>query len=29
MDAGDGSTTFNVPQLQGKMPQGYDGNTIT
>jgi len=24
---GDGSTTFNVPQLQGKMPQGYDGNT--
>ena len=25
--AGDGSTTFNVPQLQGKMPQGYDGNT--
>jgi len=25
--AGDGSTTFNVPQLQGKMPQGFDGNT--
>jgi microcystin-dependent protein len=25
--AGNGSTTFNVPQLQGKMPQGYDGNT--
>ena len=25
--AGDGSTTFAVPQLQGKMPQGYDGNT--
>jgi len=25
--AGDGSTTFNVPQLQGKMPQGYDGST--
>ncbi len=25
--AGDGSTTFNVPQLQGKIPQGYDGNT--
>jgi microcystin-dependent protein len=25
--AGDGSTTFNVPQLQGKLPQGYDGNT--
>jgi microcystin-dependent protein len=25
--AGDGSTTFNVPQLQGKMPQGYDGTT--
>ena len=24
---GDGSTTFNVPQLQGKMPQGFDGNT--
>ena len=24
---GNGSTTFNVPQLQGKMPQGYDGNT--
>ena len=24
---GDGSTTFNVPQLQGKTPQGYDGNT--
>ena len=25
--AGDSSTTFNVPNLQGKMPQGYDGNT--
>lgn len=25
--SGDGSTTFNVPQLQGKMPQGYDGST--
>ena len=25
--SGDGSTTFNVPQLQGKMPQGFDGNT--
>jgi len=25
--AGDSSTTFNVPDLQGKMPQGYDGNT--
>ena len=25
--AGNGSTTFNVPDLQGKMPQGYDGNT--
>ena len=25
--AGDSSTTFNVPQLQGKTPQGYDGNT--
>tara|TARA_R100001163_G_scaffold65625_1_gene63607 strand:- start:2531 stop:3166 length:636 start_codon:yes stop_codon:yes gene_type:complete len=24
---GDGSTTFNVPNLQGKLPQGYDGNT--
>jgi len=24
---GDGSTTFNVPNLQGKMPQGYDGST--
>ena len=24
---GDGSTTFNVPQLQGKLPQGFDGNT--
>ena len=24
---GDGSLTFNVPQLQGKTPQGYDGNT--
>ena len=25
--AGDTSTTFNVPNLQGKMPQGFDGNT--
>ena len=25
--AGDSSTTFNVPDLQGKSPQGYDGNT--
>ncbi len=25
--AGDGSTTFNVPNLQGKMPQGYDGGS--
>ena len=25
--AGNGSTTFNTPDLQGKMPQGYDGNT--
>ena len=25
--AGNGSTTFNVPQLQGKTAQGYDGNT--
>jgi len=25
--AGDSSTTFNVPDLEGKMPQGYDGNT--
>ena len=25
--AGDSSTTFNTPDLQGKMPQGYDGNT--
>jgi microcystin-dependent protein len=25
--SGDGSATFNVPQLQGKLPQGYDGNT--
>ena len=25
--AGDSSTTFNVPNLQGKMPQGFDGNT--
>ena len=25
--AGNGSTTFNVPDLQGKSPQGYDGNT--
>ena len=24
---GDGASTFNVPQLQGKTPQGYDGNT--
>jgi microcystin-dependent protein len=24
---GDGSTTFNVPDLEGKTPQGYDGNT--
>jgi len=24
---GNGSTTFNVPNLQGKTPQGYDGNT--
>jgi len=24
---GDNSTTFNVPNLQGKTPQGYDGNT--
>jgi len=24
---GNGSSTFNVPNLQGKMPQGYDGNT--
>jgi len=24
---GNGSTTFNVPDLQGKTPQGYDGNT--
>ena len=24
---GDGSSTFNVPDLQGKTPQGYDGNT--
>jgi len=24
---GNGSTTFNVPDLQGKAPQGYDGNT--
>ena len=22
--AGNGSTTFNVPDLQGKMPQGYE-----
>ena len=27
--AGNGSTTFNVPDLQGKMPQGYDGSTYT
>jgi len=25
--AGNGSTTFNVPDLQGKTPQGYDGST--
>ena len=25
--AGNGSTTFNVPQLQGKTPQGYDDIT--
>ena len=25
--AGNGSTTFNVLNLEGKMPQGYDGNT--
>jgi len=25
--AGDTSTTFNVPNLQGKLPQGFDGNT--
>ena len=25
--AGNGSSTFNVPDLEGKMPQGYDGNT--
>jgi microcystin-dependent protein len=25
--AGNGSTTFNVPNLQGKMAQGYDGST--
>jgi len=24
---GDGVNTFNVPNLQGKMPQGYDGST--
>ena len=24
---GNGSSTFNVPDLQGKTPQGYDGNT--
>ena len=24
---GDGSSTFNVPDLQGKMPQGYDGGS--
>lgn len=24
---GNGSSTFNVPDLQGKSPQGYDGNT--
>jgi microcystin-dependent protein len=27
--SGNGSTTFNVPDLQGKMPQGYDGSTYT
>ena len=25
--SGNGSTTFNVPNLQGKMVQGYDGST--
>jgi len=25
--AGDSSTTFNTPNLQGKIPQGYDGST--
>ena len=25
--AGDTTRTFNVPNLQGKTPQGYDGNT--
>ncbi len=25
--AGDTATTFNVPNLQGKTPQGYDGST--
>ena len=25
--SGNGSTTFNVPNLQGKTPQGYDGST--
>ena len=24
---GNGATTFNVPDLQGKTPQGYDGST--
>jgi microcystin-dependent protein len=24
---GNGSSTFNVPDLQGKMPQGYDGGS--
>ena len=24
---GDGASTFNVPNLEGKMPQGYDGST--
>ena len=25
--AGNGSSTFNVPNLAGKLPQGYDGST--
>jgi len=25
--AGNGSSTFNVPDLEGKLPQGYDGST--
>ena len=25
--AGNGSSTFNVPDLQGKSPQGYDGGS--